>query len=276
MPTIEFNIERFNHETDHEPRWERYEVHTHAGMTVHEGLHQIREAQDATLSWRYSCRMGVCGSCAMVINGKPGLACNTQVQDVSTSRVRLQPLSNFAVLKDLVPDLTPMFEKHAALNTYLVRHDADEMEAPTGEFAQSPEQLRNYLQFSHCTKCGACMAACPTLAIDRNFLGPMPLTAAHRYNADSRDEGFELRMPKLSASHSVFHCHYVAECSRVCPKGVDPARAIQLSKRDLLLAMLKLKRKPTPALVIPSPAPATPRENVPRAPEFTVKSVLKK
>lgn len=271
MPAIEFNIQRFNRETDLEPRWQCYDVRTHAGMTVLEGLRQIREEQDATLSWRHSCRMGVCGSCAMVINGKPGLACNTQVEDVSISRVRLQPLSNFAVLKDLVPDLSPMFEKHAALNTYLVRQDSEEMEAPTGEYGQSPEQLRNYLQFSHCTKCGACMAACPTCAIDHEFLGPMPLTAAHRYNADSRDGGFELRMQKLSSSHGVFSCHYVAECSRVCPKGVDPGRAIQLAKRDLILASLKLKRKRVPAPVKPRLAPATGGKKSARAPEFTIK-----
>ena len=271
MPTMEFDLQRFDPETGSEPRWERFEVHTHEGMTVLEGLHQIRAEQDATLSWRYSCRMGVCGSCAMVINGQPGLACNTQIHDVTASRVRLQPLSNFRIIKDLVTDLTPMFDKHRALHTYLVHHESAEMDAPTGEFGQSPEQLRDYLQFSHCTKCAACMAACPTLAIDRDFLGPMPLTAAHRYNADSRDEGFELRQPLLNASHSLFNCHYVAECSRVCPKGVDPARAIQLMKRDLVLAALKLKRKQTSARVVARPPPAAPGEDVPRPPELTVK-----
>ncbi len=272
MPVIDFVIQRFNRETDSESRWERYQVSTHAGMTVLEGLHRIQEEQDATLSWRYSCRMGICGSCAMIINGSPGLACNTQVRDVSASTVRLQPLSNFAVVKDLVPNLAPMFEKHAGLNTYLVRHDAKETEAPKGELAQSPEELMSYLQFSHCTKCGACMAACPTVAIDSDFLGPMPFTAAHRYNVDSRDEGFEVRKSKISALHGAFNCHYAAECSRVCPKGVDPARAIQLMKRDLILALLKLKRKRTPASLAPSPASAKSRENVPLAPEFTVKS----
>lgn len=272
MPTIEFNVQRYNPETGREPRWQRFEVRTHPGMTVLEGLHQIRADQDATLSWRYSCRMGVCGSCAMVINGKPGLACNTQIQDVPASMIRLQPLSNFRILKDLAADLAPMFDKHAALNTYLVHHDSAEMDAPTREFSQTPEQLEAYLQFSHCTKCGACMAACPTLAIDRDFLGPMPLTAAHRYNADSRDEGFESRRPRLNASHSLFNCHYVAECSRVCPKGVDPARAIQMMKRDLILASLKLKRKRTAAKVLPDPGPAVKGEDVPKAPQFTVRS----
>ena len=272
MPAIEFIVQRFSREANSEPRWERYEVRTHAGMTVLEGLHKIRDEQDATLSWRYSCRMGVCGSCAMMINGIPGLACNTQVQDLPQSAVRLQPLSNFPVVKDLVPDLTPMFEKHAALSTYLVQDKTVKMAAPTGEFQQSPAELRGYLQFSHCTKCGACMAACPTVAIDGDFLGPMALTAAHRYNADSRDEGFDLRMPRLSASHGVFHCHYAAECSRVCPKGVDPARAIQLMKRDLVLSVLKLRRKKPPALLTAGPAPDKSREDVPRAPKFTVRA----
>ena len=273
MSTIDFVVQRFSRETDSEPRWVHYSVHTHPGMTVLEGLHRIQEEQDATLSWRYSCRMGICGSCAMIINGRPGLACNTQVRDVSGSTIRLQSLSNFAIVKDLVPDLTPMFDKHAGLNTYLVRHDAQQTESPKGGFIQSSEELMNYLQFSHCTKCGACMAACPTVAIDSDFLGPMPLTAAHRYNVDSRDEGFELRKSKISALHGVFNCHYAAECSSVCPKGVDPARAIQLMKRDLILSLLKLKRKRTRAPLAPSPtASAKPKKDVPQAPEFTVKS----
>lgn len=270
MPTKDFAIQRFDPETGHAPTWTRYQVRTHAGMTVLEGLNQIRGEQDATLSWRHSCRMGVCGSCAMVINGKPSLACNTQIQELGKATVRLQPLANFEIIKDLVTDLTPMFDKHASLYTYLVHGDPEEMDAPTGEFAQSPEQLRDYLQFSHCTKCAACMAACPTLAIDREFLGPMPLTQAHRYNADSRDAGFELRRPALNASHSLFNCHYVAECSRVCPKGVDPARAIQLMKRDLVLSALKLKRRRAPARVLPPPARAPGAEKTPGAPEFTV------
>ncbi len=273
MPATEFIVQRFNPESDSEPRWQRYDVRTHAGMTVLEGLHQIRDEQDATLSWRYSCRMGVCGACAMVIDGRPGLACNTQIQGLGQSAVRLQPLFNFPVLKDLVPDLTPMFEKHASLSTYLVRHDTSEMDAPTCEFAQSPEALRDYLQFSHCIKCGACVSACPTVAIDGDFLGPMALTAAHRYNTDSRDEGFEARMARLSASQGVFHCHYAAECSRVCPKGVDPARAIQLMKRDLVTASLRLKRRKLPAPLAANPAPDKSREDVPRAPDFTVRAV---
>lgn len=270
MLEIAFIVRRFNPETDSEPRWEHYTTRTHAGMTVLEGLHQIQEEQDSTLSWRYSCRMGVCGSCAMVINGRPGLACNTQIRDVSTSAVRLQPLSNFQVVKDLIPDLSPMFEKHASLSTYLVEHDTQGRQSLMGEFIQSPEELSRYLQFSHCIKCGACMAACPTFAIDGNFLGPMPLTAAYRYNVDTRDEGLEARREKLSAVHGVFHCHYVAECSRVCPKGVDPARAIQLMKRDLVLALLRPKRESVQAHPPPPDGPANPRKDIPRAPDFTV------
>ncbi len=213
MSATEFSVQRFNRETDSKPSWKRYEVRTHPGMTVLEGLHRIRDEQDATLSWRYSCRMGVCGSCAMLINGRAALACNTQVEDLAEPTVRLQPLSNFPVVKDLVPDLTPMFEKHAELRTYLVRNEAPETGATAGEFTQSPDALRNFLQFSHCIKCGACMAACPTVAVDAEFLGPMALTAAHRYNADPRDEGFELRMPVLSASVARIHRPGNPHCS---------------------------------------------------------------
>ena len=99
---------------------------------------------------------------------------------------------------------------------------------------QTPEELIGYLQFSYCIKCGLCMTACPTVATDTEYLGPMALTAAQRYNADSRDQGLVQRAGLLEAAGGAFHCHYAGECSRVCPKGVDPARAIQLLKRTLV------------------------------------------
>jgi succinate dehydrogenase / fumarate reductase iron-sulfur subunit len=170
----------------------------------------------------------------MVINGAPRLACSTQVLDVSRETLRVEPLWNFDIVKDLVADQTPMFAKHASVRPYLVRHDAGEIEQAETEYRQSPEELIEYLQFSYCIKCGLCLAACPTVATDAGYLGPMPLTAARRYNADSRDQGFVQRLGLLEAAGGAFHCHYAGECSRACPKGVDPARAVQLLKRSLL------------------------------------------
>ncbi len=264
-----FDIQRYCPEQDAAPRWEQFAVRTRPGMTILEGLHQIREEQDSSLVWRSSCRMGICGSCGMSMNGQPGLACNTQIFDVDQHRIRLQPLLNFDIVKDLVPDLAPMFERHTSLTPYLVRDDQQAVEGQKRELEQTPEQLLEYMQFSYCIKCGACMAACPTMAIDEKFLGPMPLAAVHRYNNDNRDDGFDERRQKLGEHHSFPHCHYAGECSRVCPKGVDPARAIQLMKRDLIMDMFHVKRQ-KPAGLMAEVEPKRDRNEGLQAPDFTV------
>ncbi len=226
--------------------------------------------------------MGVCGSCGMLINGRPCLACNTQIlevtgsrevsdsQEVSDSRLVLAPMPNYAVIKDLVPDLTSMFEKHASVRPYIQRKGAD---GDTAEFIQTPEELERYLQFTYCIRCGLCVSACPTVASDRAYLGPMPLAQAHRYNNDSRDEGFAERKGIAGSSAGAFRCHYAGECSNVCPKGVDPARAIQLLKRDLVFSYLKLlKRRPCAELSKGPPPDARRRPDIPQAPPYTVKA----
>jgi len=233
-------IRRFDPERDEVPRQQKYNLTVVKGITVLDGLHEIKQHQDPTLAFRFSCRMGVCGSCAMLINGKPALSCNTQILDVTQSVLTVAPLPNFNIIRDLVPDLVPMFGVHKGIQPYIKRSDAKEMEDPTGEFFQSAHQLEEYLQFTYCIKCGVCMAACPTMATDREYLGPMPLTQAYRYNVDSRDDGAKERKDIIARSHSVFSCHYAGECSNACPKGVDPARAIQLMKKDLVRDFFKL------------------------------------
>ena len=266
---IIFHIRRFDPEKDEVPRWQNFTVPVEPGMTVLDGLHQIKENQDASLAWRYSCRMGVCGSCAMLINGVPNLSCQTQILDVTRRALTLAPLPNFDIVKDLVPDLVPMFDDHVSIQPYIQRNDAREMETPTREFIQTPHELEEFLQFTYCVKCGCCMSACPTVATDPKFLGPMALAQAYRYNKDIRDEGHKNRGQVVAAPHGVFSCHYSGECSNVCPKGVDPARAIQHMKKDLFLGYLKLKRKKKPAQVIGAPV-GEPKPKIP-APEYTVK-----
>lgn len=268
MPQLTFRIRRFQPGRG-DTGWQDFSVESSPGMTILDGLHHIREHQDGSLAWRHSCRMGVCGSCGLIVNGEPRLACNTQVESLTGSRISLEPLWNFPVAKDLVPDLSSLFEKHSAVAPYLVRDDSEDDGSDGRELAQSPAELDQFLQFTSCIKCGVCMAACPTLASDPDFLGPMPLTAAYRYNADSRDSGFDARKTKLAGRHGMSHCHYAAECSRACPKGVDPARAIQLLKRDLVLDLLGVRRR-EPAPPVDGRAPRT-RDGL-QAPPFTVPS----
>ena len=235
-------IRRFDPEKDAAPRQQQYALQVERGMTVLDGLHMLKQTQDPTLGFRFSCRMGVCGSCAMMINGVPGLACNTQILDVSTTALTLAPLPNFNLIRDLVPDLVPMFGVFKGIQPYIQRSDAEEMENPTMEYFQTHHQLEEFLQFTYCIKCGCCMAGCPTMATDRDYLGPAPLAQAYRYNTDSRDGAGDARKNIVGASHGIFSCHYAGECSKVCPKGVDPARAIQLMKKDLVLSYFGLAK----------------------------------
>ncbi|MGO9178296.1 MAG: succinate dehydrogenase/fumarate reductase iron-sulfur subunit [Candidatus Limnocylindrales bacterium] len=266
--TVTFHICRYDPVTDREPRWEDHRIEATPGMTVLDGLWQVKEIAP-TLAWRSSCRMGVCGSCGMLVNGRPRLACNTQIFELATDVVAVAPLPNFSILKDLVPDLVPMFEAHRELMPYLLREDTAEQDNPTREYRQTPAELEAYLQFSYCIKCVCCMAACPTVATDARYAGPMPLTQAQRYNCDSRDAGFRTRREILSGAGGPWRCHYAGECSQVCPKGVDPAKAIQLMKRDLVFDLLRLTRRPAPALVA-EPPHGTPGEGIPAAPARTV------
>jgi succinate dehydrogenase / fumarate reductase iron-sulfur subunit len=268
--TILYRVRRYDPAREPAPRWQDFTIPRVPGMTVLDGLWTIKETHDATLAWRSSCRMGVCGSCGMMINGKPRLGCNTQVSELSSNVVAVAPLPNFDIIRDLVPDLAPMFDAHVALQPYVIREDVKEQENPSGEFGQSSHELEQYLQFSYCIKCGCCMAACPTYATDPVYSGPMPLAQAHRYNTDTRDGGFEARKDVLGGERGPWRCHFAGECSRVCPKGVDPAKAIQLMKRELVLDYIRLRKGHAPAKVTPKPKEGKRRPDVPEAPAKTL------
>jgi len=267
---VNFHVTRYNPASDRAPYVKTYAIPVQSGMTVLDGLHYIKDNVDPTLAWRYSCRMGVCGSCGMLLNGKPTLACNTQILHIAKTDLTVAPLPNFEIIRDLVPDLMSMFDKHVSVKPFIVRADEAEINDPAGEFCQSPEELEAYLQFTYCIKCGCCMAACPTLATDARYLGPMPLAAAQRYNADTRDGGRRQRNEATGGGHGAFRCHYAGECSRVCPKGVDPAKAIQHMKRRLVLDYLRLSRRQEPCRKLHGPGEGKPLPGIAAPPARTV------
>jgi succinate dehydrogenase / fumarate reductase iron-sulfur subunit len=139
---VTFHVRRFEPERDAEPHWEDYRIEVLPGMTVLDGLWKVKELQAPSLAWRSSCRMGICGSCGMLINGRPRLACNTQIAELGTDVVAVGPLPNFDIVKDLVPDLRPMFETHRELLPFLVRDDVAEQDAPTREYWQQPHLMQ--------------------------------------------------------------------------------------------------------------------------------------
>ncbi|HET7142723.1 MAG TPA: succinate dehydrogenase iron-sulfur subunit [Anaerolineales bacterium] len=240
---ITFRVRRFDPDTDSAPYWSKYRLDVHDGMTVLEALHQLKAEQEPTLAWRSSCRMGVCGSCGMYINGLPQLACQTQVLQLGTDVVTVAPLPNYDNVKDLVPDLEPLIEKHAAVKPYIIYIDQIEIDSPTAEFQQTPDERESFSQFTHCIKCGLCLAACPTVATDPLFLGPQALAQAYRYTADTRDFGLRERLEAIDIFHGPYQCHLAGACSQACPKGVDPAFAIQLLKRTLVLDSIGFGKK---------------------------------
>ncbi len=264
---ITFKIRRYNPEKSNKTHFATFVVPTTRGMTVLDALLYIKENLDSTLAFRTSCRMAICGSCGMLINKYPHLACHTQIEELKTKTVTVEPLPNLPVIKDLVVDLSPLFEKHKLVKPYIIRADRPEMDNPTAEFAQSPEELESFLQFTYCVKCGICISACPTSATDKQFLGPQALAQCYRYCTDSRDDGERERFLLADSENGIWHCHLAGACSDACPKGVDPALAIQLLKRQLVARATNLlgKRELTP-LVTP---PVHSKPKLP-FPQFTV------
>jgi len=243
IKTVTYEVLRYNPAQGGKPRLQDYSVPVPKGMTVLDGLTWIKEHLDPTLSWRSSCRMGVCGSCGMFINGLPRLACTNQIVHLHSDRVIVKPLPNYDIIRDLVPDLENLFTKHRSVKPYLLRKDLAEQNLPKGEYFQSQEELVNYIQFAYCIKCGLCLAACPTVATSENYIGPQALTQGWRYNSDSRDEGAQEREEVLYSSYGAYRCHFAGSCSQVCPKGVDPALGIQLLKKDMFIRTLGLHKK---------------------------------
>ena len=268
--TIIFEVLRYDPEKGEKPHLQEFAVPTTKGMTVLDGLHWIKENKDRTLAWRSSCRMGICGSCGMFINGLPRLACTNQISHLHSDRVVIKPLPNYDIIRDLVPDLETLFDKHRAVKPYLIRIDHVEQNRPTAEYFQSEEELVNYIQFAYCIKCGCCLSACPTVATSKDYLGPQALTQGWRYLADSRDEGCAEHGPEIYSSHGVYRCHFAGACSQVCPKGVDPGLAIQLAKQDAFLKTIRARKAKTASTVTPPVQNWQPRANIPRAPEPTV------
>jgi succinate dehydrogenase / fumarate reductase iron-sulfur subunit len=257
LKTVTFKVFRYDPAKGDGVRYSSYEVPIFKGTTVLDALIYVKEKLDPSLTIRYSCRMAVCGSCGMVINGREMLACKTQVEQLKSETVVVRPLNNMPVSRDLVTDFDVFFKKHRAVLPHLIRDDLDVN--INREFQQKPEEVYDYLMFANCIKCGLCYSACPTNATDELFLGPQAMSQAYRYIADSRDDGHRQRMEVLDTKHALWNCHFAGSCSDVCPKGVDPAFAIQQLKGMLFLKSSFLKRK-RPAPNVPE---AQKRELVP-------------
>jgi fumarate reductase iron-sulfur subunit len=233
---IELRVQRYHPEHDQEPRFETYEVPLRKEWVVLDALNYVKDHLDGSLTFRWSCRMGVCGSCGMNVNGVPKLTCATFLTDCAPGPVRIEPLKNFPILRDLVVDISDFLVKLANAKPWIIRKVEKPLEE---EYFQTPEQVDEYKQFSMCINCLLCYAACPVYGLDPLFSGPAAIALAQRYNMDSRDQGAAKRMDILSQHEGIWGCTFVGECTKVCPKHVDPAGAIQQYKLTSSIEWLK-------------------------------------
>ena len=227
-PTIKLEIFRYHPESDSQPTFCHYDVPYHDDWVVLDALNWIKDHTDGALAYRWSCRMGVCGSCGMMVNGEPKLTCATFLRDYYPQMIRIEPLVNFPVERDLMINFDGFMEKLRKVKPYLI-HDAVN-DTADGEFKQTPRQLAKYQQYSMCINCMLCYSACPVVGMEPDFLGPAALALAQRYNKDSRDQGSRQRLDIMLQQEALWDCTFVGECTKVCPKNVDPAGAIQQAK----------------------------------------------
>jgi fumarate reductase iron-sulfur subunit len=204
-----------------------------------DALNHVKDKLDGSVTYRWSCRMGICGSCGMMVNGEPKLSCATFLSSYAEgeNKIRVEPLRYFPVVRDLVTELTDFLAKLKKVKPWLM--PKNESPVAQGEFLQTPEQLENYKQYSMCINCTLCYAACPVVGLEPTFVGPAALALAQRYNKDSRDSGMQERTAFLAHPEGIWGCTFVGECTRVCPKHVDPAGAIQQYKVEAVLEWAK-------------------------------------
>ena len=234
---IRMQVARYRPEEESEATYQEYDIPCRKEWVVLDGLNYIKDQLDGTLSYRWSCRMGICGSCGMMVNGEPKLTCATFLTEYAPGPVRVEPLRNFPVIRDLVVDIGDFMRKLVRIKPWIVRDD--EKPVSEGEYLQTPREMDEYRQFSMCINCMLCYAACPIYGLDPKFIGPAALALAQRYNLDNRDEGARERLEILSEHEGIWGCTFVGECTQACPKNVDPAGAIQRYKLTAAIESVK-------------------------------------
>lgn len=233
MKQLQFSIYRYNPDVDAKPRMQEYtlEVEENQDMMVLDALIKLKE-QDATLAFRRSCREGVCGSDGLNMNGKNGLACITPVSALKGKKVVIRPLPGLPVIRDLIVDMEKFYTQYERIKPYLIN---DDKIPPAREHLQSPEERAKLDGLYECILCACCSTSCPSFWWNPDkFVGPAGLLHAYRFLADSRDTATEQRLNELDDAFSVFRCHDIMNCVNVCPKGLNPTKAIGHIKSMLL------------------------------------------
>ncbi len=227
-----FKVYRYDPEGAENPRWDTYDVDIEAcGPMVLDALIYIKNTMDPTLAFRRSCREGVCGSCAMNIGGRNTLACTHGWEEVPGQTCTISPLPHMPVIKDLVPDMTLFYAQYASIEPWLHTKTPE----PQGEWLQTPADREKLDGLYECILCACCSTSCPSYWWNGDkYLGPAALLHAYRWLIDSRDEATGERLDDLEDPFKLYRCHTIMNCAQVCPKGLNPAKAIAEVKKMLV------------------------------------------
>jgi len=243
--TLEVSIFRYDPDSGEPPRFKTYGMPAKKGESVLDLLMEIQERRDPTLSFEYSCRSGVCGCCAVRINGVPRLACKTQLSEFKGGRLRIEPLRNMPVLKDLIVDRTNFWRKYEQVKPWLSPQDPFRDK----EFLQTPAQLEQIEPYDACRLCGICFSECPTVSRREDFLGPTALAQNLRFILDNRADEPEERLHRVNSNRGAWGCNAIFRCARFCPRGISPALAIMTTRRKelgrFIAAFRPFKRRAT-------------------------------
>lgn len=230
---VTIKIKRFNPEKDSEPHWREYQVEAEPTDRLLDALNYIKWNIDGTLTYRRSCAHGVCGSDAMLINRRNGLACKLLLKNLG-STITVEALRGLPLLKDLLVDMEGFFAKYRAVKPFLM---ADSPE-PEKERLQSPEERAVFDDTTKCILCAACDTSCPSFWSNEDYVGPAAIVQAHRFIFDSRDEGHEERLAILNERDGVWRCRTIFNCVEACPRDINITRAIGEVKRTLAFRRL--------------------------------------
>ena len=231
MADLTFRVFRFDPDADDSPRFDTYSVPPFKkGLTALEGLFYIQEKLDGSIAFRSSCREGACGSCAMHINGKYCLACETQVAELGSDTITIQPLGHLTVLRDLDVDMEPFFDKYKYIKPFLMPGSPP----PEGERPQTAGEQAKVMPSIDCILCASCHSSCTVTGTDPEYLGPAALLWADRFLRDSRDNAGDERLDLVDQVHGIWRCHTIFSCQEVCPKDLDPTGAIADLKRQAI------------------------------------------
>jgi succinate dehydrogenase / fumarate reductase iron-sulfur subunit len=227
---ITLKIQRFNPREDQQPYFQNYDLDLEPTARLLDAIIQIKRYQDGSLGFRKSCAHGVCGSDAMRINGRDRLACKTLIKDVAAQDgdiIEIKPLRYFPVQKDLIVDQSEFFSRYRAVKPYLINSEA----VPAKERLQSQEERRAFEGPTNCILCASCFSACPIPASTPDFLGPAAIVNANRFITDSRDRGFEERLPILDTPNGVWPCRNHFKCTQACPRWIKITKRINQTKK---------------------------------------------